>query len=90
MEKSAAATVTVEWGYELHTLSLTKRNWSRIIAGRPVSVRGRGYRYEGEFFWDYWHFSGGRNGTLTVMYGEDNAVGFDGTLEDAMVDVRIV
>jgi hypothetical protein len=80
-----AATIAVEWGYELHSLTLTPRNWAAIKAGRAHSQRGAGYYYEGEFFWDYWYFGGGLAGTLEVNYGNDGGQGFVGNLSDAKI-----
>jgi hypothetical protein len=47
------ATITVEWGYEPHSITLTSRNWSKVKSGKPLRIRGKGYYYENEFFWDY-------------------------------------
>jgi hypothetical protein len=79
------ATVTVEWGDEEHTIVLTLRNWRRIQRCQPLTIRGRGYSYEGEFFWDYWNFCGGALGSLRVEYGDDGGVGFEGSLSDATI-----
>lgn len=86
MKKVFAAKITVEWGYESHALVLTPRNWARIVAGKPLAIRGKGYRYEGEFFWDYWEFDGGRDGALLVTYGKDGGTGFGGKLSDALIE----
>jgi hypothetical protein len=43
---------------------LTPRNWTKVRSGKPLHIRGKGYHYEGEFFWDYWSFEGGRCDTL--------------------------
>ncbi len=48
-----------------------------------MSIRGKGYYYEGSFFWDYWYFGGGLDGDLIVTYGDDGGTGFDGELKDA-------
>ncbi len=80
-----SATVAVRWGYARHHLHLTARNWARVKAGKPLRIRGKGYYYEGEFFWDYWHFEGGLNGGLTVWYGDDGGVGWQGLLRSAEV-----
>lgn len=82
---SPGATICVEWGYELHEITLTPRNWSRVKRGLPLSIRGKGYWYEGEFFWDYWTFSGGLDGELLVTYGSDSGIGFDGSLNAAEI-----
>jgi hypothetical protein len=78
-------TIAVNWGHDVHAITLTKRNWTRVGSGRSLSIRGKGYVYEGKFFWDYWDFAGGIGGYLVVRYGGDGAVGFDGVLSDAMI-----
>lgn len=77
------ATITVEWGYELHSITLTARNWARVKAGKPLTIRGKGYSYEGQFFWDYWYFDGGMDGSLRVTYGDEGGEGFSGKLSEA-------
>jgi len=79
------AEITVEWGYELHSIKLTPRDWSLVKSGKPLNIRGIGYHYEGEFFWDYWSFSGGLGGSLIVSYGDDGGVGFNGKLSVAEI-----
>ena len=71
MTISDEAVVSVYWPDDWHDLRLTPRNWSKVKAGKPLRVRGKGYYYEGEFFWDYWTFEGGLQGELTVNYGRD-------------------
>jgi hypothetical protein len=81
------ATISVTWGYDVQvSIRLTPKNWARIKAGKPLRIRGKGYHYEGEFFWDYWNFGGGFDGSLIVEYGTDGGVGFDGKLTDAAIE----
>ena len=84
MSKSRA-TIAVSWGYEQHSITLTARNWRRILSGKSLHIRGKGYSYEGEFFWDYWNFDGNLEGPLTVTYG-GGGVGFNGRLIDAVIE----
>lgn len=35
--------ITVEWGYEEHSITLTPRNWAKFISGRELRIRGKGY-----------------------------------------------
>lgn len=79
------ATISVEWGCEMHSITLTARNWTRIKAGKSLNIRGRGYGYEGQFFWDYWFFGGGLEGALTVTYGDEGGQGFSERLSDAII-----
>ena len=78
-----SAEVTVEWDNEAHTLSISARNWAKIKRGRPVRLRGKGYRYEGKFFWDYWSFNTKAKSSLVVTYGDEGGEGFVGSLKDA-------
>jgi hypothetical protein len=66
-------------------LVVSKRNWSRILRGKEVGLRGKGYYYEGEFFWDYWSFSGGLDGKLRVSYS-GGGDGFIGTPREALIE----
>jgi hypothetical protein len=84
------ATITVTWGYEPHSITLSPRDWAKVKAGEELDIDGKGYHYEGEFFWDYWHFGGGLQGELVVNYGNDSAQGFVGKLNDARIDERPV
>lgn len=94
MLTNPAARLSVSWGsggeVEVELL-VSKRNWSKIIRGEKVTIRGRGYSYDGEFFWDYWDFSGGVDGELIVRYGcpkdgDYSGQGFIGTTREALVE----
>jgi hypothetical protein len=78
--------ISVEWGYEVHSIVLGERTWREICGGHPKKVRGSGYRHEGEFFWDYWIFNSAQPGSLVVEYGKDGGVGFVGDLKSAEVE----
>lgn len=80
-----AAVITVEWGYDTHSIRLEASEWMRVKEGTSLRVPGEGYWYEGEFFQDYWSFSGGRDGDLVVEYG-DGGVGFNGSLSDGHIE----
>lgn len=80
------ATITVNWGYENHSITLTPRNWAAIKAGHSHAQRGSGYLYDAEFFWDYWKFDGGIDGELEVTYGSDGGCGFSGALSEARIE----
>lgn len=82
--RAGGARVAVEWGYKVHEVILTPRNWSRVKAGRHFRIRARGYSEDG-FQWEYWTFSGGLHGELLVEYG-DGGVGFGGKLRDATIE----
>jgi len=54
-------------------MRLTPKNWRRVQSGKPLKIRGKGYRYEGEFS-GLLEFGGGVDGALVVTYGSDGAV----------------
>lgn len=85
-ESGPTATITVEWGNENHSITVTTSDWAKIKAGRTHSQKGAGYHYEGEFLWDYWTFEGGLDGELKVVYGDDGGQGFVGLLSDADIE----
>lgn len=84
--------LTVEWGYELHSISLRPELWMRIQSGEAMNLKGDGYSYEGFEFQDYWQFFGqGREEvvvTYTAVNGDvmDEGDGFAGGLCDVLVD----
>lgn len=84
------AIITVEWGYEIHQLVLTPKNWTRVKSGHALTIRGKGYYYDAQFYWDHWNFGGGLDGALSVEYDRpgsfDPGDGFIGNLSDAMIE----
>jgi hypothetical protein len=78
-----SATISVEWEYEDHSITLTPRNWAKVKSGKGLKIRGKGYIYDAEFFWDYWQFGGGLDASLDVYYGDDGRHGFTRNLSDA-------
>ena len=84
----SGARISVEWGDEDHSITLTPEDWAKVKSGEELSIQGEGYFYEGKFFLDEWHFGGGLQGELIVNYGNDgdySAVGFDGHLQGATI-----
>jgi hypothetical protein len=91
MLRKPAAHLSVGWGYDVTVdLHVSQRTWSKITK-RQKGERGKGYRYEGEFYWDYWPFEGGIDGRLRVAYGSPkdgdySGQGFVGTAREALVE----
>jgi hypothetical protein len=83
--KPGGARIAVVWGYNLHDVILTPRNWSRVKRGVALRIRAAGYSEEG-FQWEYWSFAGGLDGDLIVTYGKDGGTGFIGKLRDATIE----
>jgi len=84
--KIKSVTLSVEWGYDTHSVTIGPRNWQKIQAGKAWGARGETYYYEGERFSCYWDFNGrGEPGSLIVSYGNDGGEGYCGDWEDADV-----
>jgi hypothetical protein len=87
----SGARLRVSWAYGdvILDLTISPENWSKILRGDKVVVRGRGYLYEGEFFQDRWYFSGGLDGDLTVSYSSldgETGDGFVGSPRDVLAE----
>ena len=83
--KAGGARIAVEWGYDIHEVILTARNWARVKRGGSLRIRSPGYSEEGSQ-WEYWNFAGGLDGDLIVEYGNDGGQGFVGKLRDATIE----
>jgi hypothetical protein len=67
--KLKSVTLSVEWGYEIHRLTIGPRNWKKIQDGKAWGTAGKTYYYEGERFSCYWDFNcRGEPGSLVVSY----------------------
>ena len=42
-------TVTVEWGNGDHSITISARNWQRVVNGHATEIRGKGYQQDGAF-----------------------------------------
>ncbi len=83
--KSGAVTITVDYGYDIHSIRFSRRTYDRIKAGKPVTIKGQGFHWEGEFDQDEWCFNvDGPKAVTVTTYGGGTV--FDGTLDDIWVD----
>lgn len=78
------AKLTVVWGAEAtpHTIILTPRNWRRVKSGKPLTIRGSAYIYDGDVFREVWRFNGSIH-ELVVEYeypDGDTGTGYNGSL----------
>ncbi len=79
--------VTVDYGYDLHTIIIEEAVFARIQAGQPVVVEGQGFPVEGVMEQDQWAFNGGSLGAVHVVTDEGREV-FEGDLEDDEVVIH--
>jgi hypothetical protein len=76
--------VTVDYGFDLHSICISEAIFAQVQAGMPVTVQGQGFPVEGVMEQDEWAFGLGAIHVSTVE-GRDV---FEGNLSDAEVDVR--
>jgi hypothetical protein len=84
--RATGTTITVERGYNSHSITVTAADWKSIKAGQALRLRGDEYSFEGEIFWDYWSFNSLSAGSLVVEYGDDEGGRFDGRLDDVSAE----
>lgn len=68
--------VEVEWGYDMHSLTVPFAEWIRVASGEDFWTEKR-FFYEGGRFTGYWSFCGGK---LEVT-GDDGAEYWKGNIE---------
>ena len=79
--------MTVDFGYDLHRISISETVFAQIQAGQAVTIEGQGFPVEGVMEQDEWAFNCGAEGAIHVSTVEGRDV-FEGNLGDAGVDVR--
>lgn len=86
--QSGTAKIIVFNGYDHHTLVLSVRALTRILAGTAMTLKGQGFPVEGVMEMDFWalHFVG--SGRIHVFTDTGREV-FDGSFSDAEVAVVV-
>jgi hypothetical protein len=85
--KTGTVTITVDYGYDIHSLRLSKRTHDRIVSGKSAEIHGQGFHWEGEADKDIWFFNRDAPGQLYVTTDSGGDI-FEGTLKDAHVDIE--
>lgn len=79
--------MTVDFGYDLYSISIEEAVFARIQAGEPVAAAGQGFPVEGVLEQDRWMFNHGAVGAVHVFTDEGREV-FEGDLEDDEVVIH--
>lgn len=69
-------TIGVEWGYDMHTISMPFERWLRVLGGE-LYIQSERYNYEGNVSKAQWRFNGRQ---LEVTY-DDGGTGWEGGLD---------
>lgn len=72
--------IGVEWGYDMHDLTLRLADWIDVLNGKSFSKQTT-YYYEGERFVATWSFDISTDSELEVTYGDDGGTGWCGSLD---------
>lgn len=82
------AMIVVDYGYDLHRLTLPREDLDRILAGEVVSLDGPGYPVEGVIEADTWLFNASGPGSLYIATSEGRDI-FLGSMDDLAVTVQV-
>ena len=77
--------LTVNYGYDIHSIEVPVSTWLQIQDGEAVSLQGQGFSVEGEFSQDAWAFNVRGRGSLQVT-AEGAFDIFDGAVSDITVE----
>jgi hypothetical protein len=66
MHKASTVKVTINYGYDIHSIVMSQRAWDRIAKGEAVTMKGQGFFIEGVESQDVWKFNSPEAGALTV------------------------
>ena len=70
--------ITISYGYDIHSLVLSKADFEMIKAGETMDVIGQGFSIEGDITQDIWAF---KNRKLQITC-ENGFNVFEGTVDD--------
>lgn len=85
--KSGIVRVTVSYGYDIHSIYFSGRTYARIKAGKPISLKGQGFRWDDVPDQDYWHFNKSSADSIYVNTDGGGDI-FKGTFGDGDVWVE--
>ncbi len=76
--------LSVYWPDEWKSVEIDSSEWRKILRGKPYSDFGKGFRYDGVKFNDFWQFNNEIKGSCMVTYDE-GCVGFEGSISECEI-----
>ena len=64
--KAGTVKVTINYGYDIHSIVMFQRSWDRIAKDEAVTMKGQGFSIEGVESQDVWTFNSPEAGALSV------------------------
>jgi len=91
--KSGSVTITVDYGYDIHSITFSGRTYRRVCSGKPITVRGQGFHWDGDPDQDYWQFNvnkcGEQDPKALYVYTAGGGEIFIGHLNDGEVSISL-
>ena len=89
--KTGTVKITVDYGYDIHSIEFSGRTYNRIASGKEVTIRGQGFYWDESLEQDYWQFNVSKQGVneqgALYVYTADGGEVFIGNLNDGEVVV---
>jgi hypothetical protein len=83
-KEGRAITVTVNYGYDIHSVKITRAEYEQIYRGEATEVKGDGFSIEGEMDSDSWTFNKETPGSVYVTTDNLHDI-YIGTMGDGNV-----
>ena len=64
--KAGTVKVTINYGYDIHSIVMSRRSSDRIAKDEAVTMKGQGFSIEGVESQDVWTFNSPEAGALSV------------------------
>jgi hypothetical protein len=56
--KTGAVQITISYGYDIHSIVVSRRTFDRIEHGAKIKIKGPGFPTDDGIVQDYWIFNG--------------------------------
>lgn len=81
MAKNISITLTVDYGYDTHSIDISIDLFKKIKSGLSIELKGAGFHIEGEITQDFWKFN---DGSVHVLCDNGFEI-FSGSIDDIEV-----
>jgi hypothetical protein len=87
--KTGTVTLTVDYGYDIHSIVFSGRTFCRIIDRQQLTIKGQSFSCEGEREQDYWQLNVDTIGSVHVYTDEGRDV-YIGNITDGEVTASVI
>jgi hypothetical protein len=80
--------ITVPAGdHDIHWITFSGRTYNKVCSGKPITIKGQGYHWDGEPDQDVWNFNTNEPGSIDVSTEGGGDI-YSGRLDDGEVFVE--